>query len=259
MTGAVLAASAHAGASRTAMKVITTAIACLSFRRDRCISLGLRSCVPVGSSLSDCRSRWHERARRDRRSTTRSGTRRVRCWGAGSGVSLGTRPEGRNCRQPRYPGRSPRGPEVLRPRLSTGVPLSAIGLAPSMRTSKLSDRRGNRGAELSTCGKFGAALQREGNYREMCDCSNLDYVAIWGRLDLNICRHTVGKRAMKSLQRSRTRKISRRDSEPRWVVDTTRRVLPSEIDTDMNSRRERSADSPAHMQPRPPLSRPGFC
>jgi len=32
------------------------------------------------------------------------------------------------CRQPRYPGRDFRGPEVLRPRLSAGMPLSASAL-----------------------------------------------------------------------------------------------------------------------------------
>jgi len=116
--------------------VIIRAMDCPAWWRDRCISLGLRSYVPVGSSLSDSGAGGaHGRAKRDRRATTRAAARRVRYRRAGSGVSLGTGPIGRNCRQPRYPGRSPRGPEVLRPRLSTGVPLSAIGLAPSMRTS----------------------------------------------------------------------------------------------------------------------------
>ena len=90
----------------------------------------------------------------------------VRYRRAGCGVSLGTEPESRNCRQPRYPGRSPRGPEVLRPRLSTGVPLSAIGLAPSMRTSvvrsalRQSLHRETRGRMISKqCCSAGAIME----------------------------------------------------------------------------------------------------
>jgi len=100
-----------------------------------------------------------------------------------AGVCLGTRPEDRNCRQPRYPGRSPRGPEVLRPRLSTGVPLSAIGLAPAMRTSIV------RSALLRIAASrypwlddLEAVLQRERDYGDLFDADKRDYVAVWGRL-----------------------------------------------------------------------------
>jgi len=109
--------------------------------------------------------------------------------------SLGIRPWQKNCRQPRYPGRSPRGPEVLRPRLSTGVPLSAIGLAPAMRTSIV------RSALLRIAASrypwlddLEAVLQRERDYGDLFDANKRDYVAVWGRLAVK--KHADHMRAL---------------------------------------------------------------
>lgn len=43
----------------------------------------------------------------------------------------------RFCRQPRYPGNKSRGPEVLRPRLTTGLPLSALGRLAAARHAEI--------------------------------------------------------------------------------------------------------------------------
>jgi len=106
-----------------------------------------------------------------------------------------SQPVGKNCRQPRYPGRSPRGPEVLRPRLSTGVPLSAIGLAPAMRTSIV------RSALLRIAASrypwlddLEAVLQRERDYGDLFERDKRDYVAVWGRLTVK--KHADHMRAL---------------------------------------------------------------
>jgi hypothetical protein len=75
----------------------------------------------------------------------------------------------------------------LRPRLSTGVPLSAIGLAPSMRTSVV------RSAPLESLyterpwsDELGSALQRECDYGDLFDANKRDYVAVCGRPTVKI-------------------------------------------------------------------------
>jgi hypothetical protein len=59
----------------------------------------------------------------------------------GAARASGCEPNGRDCRQPRYPGRSLRGPEVLRPRLTAALPLSATGLSPALEAVVLPNRR----------------------------------------------------------------------------------------------------------------------
>ena len=115
--------------------------------------------------------------------------------GGDIGERVRSQPVGKNCRQPRYPGRSPRGPEVLRPRLSTGVPLSAIGLAPAMRTSIV------RSALLRIAASrypwlddLEAVLQRERDYGDLFDADKRDYVAVWGRLAVK--KHADHMRAL---------------------------------------------------------------
>lgn len=103
--------------------------------------------------------------------------------GGDIGERVRSQPVGKNCRQPRYPGRSPRGPEVLRPRLSTGVPLSAIGLAPAMRTSIVrSALRRIAASRYPWLDDLEAVLQRERDYGDLFDADKRDYVAVWGRL-----------------------------------------------------------------------------
>jgi len=46
-----------------------------------------------------------------------------------------------DCRQPRYPGKNFQGPEVLRPRLTAGLPLSAFGQKAAVHFSKLDRHR----------------------------------------------------------------------------------------------------------------------